>query len=102
MNDEDGAAAPSAFSRRSFLKRMAAIAFAAPVVASFTLDAGRSHAAAQETASYLGNQYFGYGNQWLTTPNEFFVYANQPFPNEYFPNQAAAAGFANQYYPNQL
>ena len=88
MDDGDDQSAAAGVSRRAFLGRMAALAFAVPVISSFTLDA----AAHSGDAHQFANQHFP--NQ--IAPNQFF--ANQGVPTNYFPNQT----FANQYYPNQL
>lgn len=99
MTDEDVTASASQFSRRKFLKRMAGVAFAAPVVASFTLDATRPHAAAEQQTAFYGNQIV-FGNQYLSSPNQFF--ANQVRPTDDFLSQAQVQAFPNEYYPNQL
>jgi hypothetical protein len=77
-------------SRRAFLKRMAALAFAAPVVASFTIE-GIVHASESPHTATFGNQAFP--NQVM--PNQFFA---GHIPTGFFPNEV----YANQYYPNQL
>lgn len=70
-------------SRRSFIKKFAAGAFVAPVIASFALDGMAS-------ASPVPN-----------LPNQGFP--NQTSPNQGFPNQSCAnQGFPNQGFPNQL
>ena len=54
-SDEHGEQAP--YERRAFLKRMAALAFAAPVVSSFLLD-GSAYAGGRDHGNhqYKGNQ----------------------------------------------
>jgi hypothetical protein len=69
-------------SRRSFIKKFAAGAFIAPVIASFALDG----MASASVAPNVPNQNF---------PNQSC--ANQVFPNQGFPNQ----GFPNQLLGNQ-
>jgi hypothetical protein len=97
---------PAELSRRAFLARMGAIAFAVPVITSFTLDAVESGASGQPHAGMpnqlVGNQasagtFFG-GNE----PTASF--ANQTFPNQYGTNALAPTpkqNFANQLYGNQ-
>jgi hypothetical protein len=75
-------------SRRSFIKKFAAGAFIAPVIASFALDG----MASASPVPNLPNQ--GFPNQ--SCPNQ--VFPNQGFPNQGFPNQ----GFPNQMFPNQM
>jgi hypothetical protein len=75
-------------SRRVFITKYAALAFAAPLVASFALD-GVASAAPRIT---MGNQQ-QFPNQQC--PNQFFP--NQKFPNQKFPNQQ----LPNQQLPNQ-
>jgi hypothetical protein len=74
-------------SRRNFIKKMAAVAFVAPVVGSFTMDS----VAFAGSAPYLPNQTFP--NQ--TTGNQTFP--NQTTGNQTFPNQRTG----NQTFPNQ-
>lgn len=79
-------------SRRAFLKRMAALAFAAPVVSSFTIDAV---AHAGDDGRLRSHQIFP--NQIF--PNQFFLEGlGESPPTNFFPNQA----FPNQIFPNQL
>lgn len=103
MTDDEAATSPGGFSRRRFLKGLAGAAFVAPVVVSFTLDAGQSRADREATA-YARNQYFG--NQVSWTPNQYFAnqsetFPNQSFPNQSFPNEYRPQHFPNQYSPNQ-
>jgi hypothetical protein len=87
MDDGDDRSAAAGVSRRAFLGRMAALAFAVPVISSFTLDAAAHSVGAHQFANqYIPNQI---------TPDKFF---SGQVPNQYFPNQT----FACQYYPNQL
>ncbi len=72
-------------SRRSFIKKFAAGAFMAPVIASFALD-GMASASPLPT---FPNQ--GFPNQ--SCANQ--VLPNQGFPNQDFPNQM----FGNQGFP---
>jgi hypothetical protein len=65
-------------SRRVFITKYAALAFAMPLVASFALD-GVASAAPQTT---MGNQQH-FPNQQC--PNQLFP--NQQLPNQQFPNQ---------------
>jgi hypothetical protein len=81
-NHENEGFGSVARSRRSFIKKFAAGAFVAPVIASFALDGMASAAPVPN----LPNQ--GFPNQ--SCPN-------QTFPNQGFPNQ----GFPNQAFPNQ-
>jgi hypothetical protein len=89
MDHREGEEEPEAeVGRRDFLKRMAALAFAVPVVSSFTLDPA-SHT--QQHNKRLAT--LTAGNQ-ICFPNQ--VFSNQTLA--YFPNQT----FPNQYTPNQL
>ena len=94
MDDGDDRSAAAGVSRRAFLRRMAALAFAVPVVSSFTLDSAAHPVGVGpgDAHQFSANQHFP--NQ--IAPNQFF--SNQGVPTNYFPNQT----FANQYYPNQL
>jgi hypothetical protein len=86
-------------SRRVFITKYAALAFATPLVASFALD-GVASAARQTT---MGNQQH-FPNQQC--PNQLFpnqqcpnqLFPNQKFPNQKFPNQQ----LPNQQFPNQV
>jgi hypothetical protein len=78
----------SELDRRAFLKKMAAIAFVAPVISSFTLDAAAS--ADPERDQFRANQFH---------PNQFRP--NQYEPNQYTPNQYAPNLFdPNMFHPN--
>ena len=82
-------------SRRAFLKRMAALAFAVPVISSFALDAASASGGAPHSA---------FSNQPPVTPEEFFgnqVYELQRFPNPAFPYEYGPSQFPNQYVGNQ-
>lgn len=95
MEAESGVGGPlgdRGLSRRTFLKRMALIGFAAPVVASFALDAAYATPTSDDETGADPDLVFG--NQAL--PVNFF--ANQIFPNKLFANQT----FPNQYFPNQF
>jgi hypothetical protein len=92
MDDGDDRSAAAGVSRRAFLRRMAALAFAVPVISSFTLDSAAHPVGVRPVdAHQFANQYMP--NQ--ITPDKFF---SGQVPNQYFPNQT----FACQYYPNQL
>lgn len=73
-------------SRRSFIKKFAAGAFAAPIIASFALD-GMASAAPIPNLPNQGLPNQGFPNQCLP---------NQHFPNQGFPNQS----FGNQGFPD--
>lgn len=93
---EDGGQEKPEVARRDFLKRMAAFAFAVPVISSFTLDA---ISYAGQTSQAHSNQFFpnqSVANQEQCFTNQFF--GNQGFPNQSFANQT----FPNQYSPNQF
>ena len=64
-------------SRRVFIMKYTALAFATPFIASFALDGVASAA----TGADMGNQHFP--NQYK--PNQCLP--NQHFPNQHFPNQ---------------
>ncbi len=81
----------SGLSRRTFLKRMALIGFAAPVVASFALDAAYATPTSDEGGV---DPDLVFGNQ--ASPFQFF--SNQRMPSQQFANQF----FPNQYVPNQF
>jgi hypothetical protein len=63
--------------RRGFIKKFAAAAFIAPVIATFALDG----IASADTNQHHPNQHF----------------PNQHFPNQHFPNQLCPG----EYHPNQ-
>jgi hypothetical protein len=87
MSDGDQGSTDRDVTRRVFLKRMAALAFAVPVVSSFTIDAV-AHAVDERPHQVLANQASPqqfFANQGQLVPNQFF--ANQHFPNQYAPNQ---------------
>ena len=89
----------SGLSRRTFLKRMALIGFAAPVIASFALDAAYATPTSDDGSGADPDLIFG--NQ-QPTPSDFFP--NQ-VPTQYFANQSfpnANQSFPNQYGPNQF
>jgi hypothetical protein len=91
-NHENDGFSGVARSRRSFIKKFAAGAFVAPVIASFALD-GMASAAPVPNLPNQGFPNQGFPNQ--SCPNQIFP--NQGFPNQGFPNQ----GFPNQGFPNQ-
>ncbi len=89
--------------RRSFLKRMAALGFAIPVISTFALesdafaDGGHHHPNQYQPNQYQPNQY--QPNQY--EPNQYRP--NQYQPNQYHPNQYHPNQYhPNQYQPNQL
>jgi hypothetical protein len=88
--DENVEQSDSAEGRRAFLKRMAAFAFAAPVISSFVLDS---------PAFAGGHDQHGHG-KW-GPPNQYGPNQTQkPPPNQYNPNQTVKPP-PNQYNPNQ-
>ena len=88
MTDEE-ATGSADLSRRAFLKRMAVVGFAVPIVTSFALD---GVASADEHRHRHGNQ--GYGNQG---------YGNQYYPNQSLANQVTEVldDILSQLFPNQ-
>jgi hypothetical protein len=74
-------------SRRVFIMKYTALAFATPLIASFALDGVASAA----TGADMGSQRFP--NQFQ--PNQCFP--NQKVPTQHLPNQH----FPNQHLPNQ-
>ena len=68
--------------RRGFIKKFAAAAFIAPVIATFALDG----IASADTNQHHPNQQ---------NPKQHFP--NQHFPNQHFPNQLCPG----EYHPNQ-
>jgi hypothetical protein len=84
MTEEEAAG----LSRRAFLKRMAVVGFAVPIVTSFALD---GVASADDHHHHHGNQ--GHGNQGFGNQG----FGNQGFGNQGFGNQ----GFGNQSLANQ-
>ena len=72
----------SGMNRADFVKRLAAGAFAVPVITSFAMD-GLAQAAPRQQSP---NQAY---------PNQ--TYPNQTYPNQTYPNQT----YPNQSYPNQ-
>jgi hypothetical protein len=74
MTDEE----LSELSRRAFLKRMAVVGFAVPIVTSFALDG----VASARPTSRLGNQS-RFGNQIDFPPVTFPNQANQEFIDEF-------------------
>jgi hypothetical protein len=62
-------------SRRDFLKRMATVAFAVPVIGTFTMDA----------VAMAGTTTKRRRKPHLTMPNQ--THPNQTHPNQCFPNQ---------------
>ncbi len=100
MVEEGDEGAEPGVSRRAFLKRMAVIGFAVPVVSSFALDAAASEP--DHARFHLANQ------SGSTTPYDdyYFTYGNQSppataFPNQYIGNQYEPPGSLGSYYPNQ-
>jgi len=103
-SDRSDIPADVAEGRRAFLKRMAALAFAAPVVASFTLD-GTAFANPPHDKHDSHNQYGQ--NQTVPVkppPNQYgqnqTVPVNPP-PNQYGQNQTGQICEPNQYQGNQ-
>jgi hypothetical protein len=84
----------SAGDRRAFLKRMAAFAFAAPVISSFVLDSP-AFAGGHDQHDQHGHGKSGPPNQY--DPNQ----TQKPPPNQYQPNQTTEPCGPNQYQPNQ-
>jgi hypothetical protein len=86
---EEEAARSADLSRRAFLKRMAVVGFAVPIVTSFALD---GVASAHEHGHDHGNQ--GYGNQG---------YGNQGYGNQSLANQVTEVldDILGQLFPNQ-
>ena len=82
MDEQGSGNRPEAEARRHFLKRMAAIAFAVPVVSSFTLD----------TAAYAEEHTLSGSTQQFSNQN----HPNQRLPNQQIPNQQ----FPNQQFPH--
>jgi hypothetical protein len=74
-------------SRRDFLKRMATVAFAAPVIGTFTMDAV-ANAGTRRRRHHRHRPGCGCPNQ---------TYGNQTYPNQICPNQI----YPNQIYGNQ-
>jgi hypothetical protein len=91
--DEDVVQSDSAGDRRAFLKRMAALAFAAPVISSFVLDSP-AFAGGHDQHDQHGHGRSGPPNQY--DPNQ----TQKPPPNQYQPNQTVKPP-PNQYQPNQ-
>jgi len=85
MTDED-AASSSELSRRAFLKKMAAVGFAVPIVTSFALDG-----VASATDHDHDHRH----------PNQ--TYPNQTYPNQAIPNQIVELvdRVVDQLFPNQ-
>ncbi len=95
MEAESGVGGPPGdrgLSRRTFLKRMALIGFAAPVVASFALDAAYATPTSDDETGTDPDLVFGNQERFAS------FFPNQTYPNQYFPNQT----FPNQYFPNQF
>jgi len=85
MVERGGEDRPESEGRRRFLLKMAAVAFAVPVVSSFTLDA-LSYGAESSAQPKLSNQSF---------PNQ--AYPNQvTLPKQHLPNQVPSQQFPNQ------
>jgi|HubBroStandDraft_1064217.scaffolds.fasta_scaffold521351_1 hypothetical protein len=87
---DDKTTGPKGLSRRAFLKRMAAVGFAVPVVTSFALD-GVASSTDDWSRSRFGNQSFSnqrFGNQTFGnqpgTPNP--NHPNSEFPSHPFPS----------------
>jgi hypothetical protein len=89
MTDEE-AASSKEFSRRTFLKKMAVVGFAVPVVTSFALDGVTSaspekfgkpfHLFPYEPVLTFPNQTYS------TSPNQF-LYTYDQFFDSFYPNQ---------------
>ncbi|MGC8464644.1 MAG: hypothetical protein ACP5O0_01810 [Acidimicrobiales bacterium] len=91
-------------SRRTFLRRMAVLGFAVPIVASFTLDAAYASSTGADDQTGADRDAF-FGNQ--TSPNLFSAEEHQFYGNQYFGNQGGESDFEflrfpNQYLPNQF
>ena len=81
-NETDG----NEVDRRAFLKKMAAIAFVAPVISSFTLDAAAAADSLHHPNQFRPNQYIA--NQYVSNvfdPDHF--HPNMFHPNMHHPNQ---------------
>jgi len=76
MTDEE-AAVSKELSRRAFLKRMAAVGFAVPVVTSFALDG---------IASAGGEYHHHHANMTEVPPNQL-LYEVEEILEEFLPNQ---------------
>ncbi len=102
---ESEIAGNNSISRRKFLKRTAAVVFAAPLIVSFALDASTASSAqttnANDDSGAQSDADVSFGNQFGTHyfPNQAFSYGNQnynplafenvTYPNQYSPNQAS-------------
>jgi hypothetical protein len=90
----------SAHGRRAFLKRMAAFAFAAPVISSFVLDSDAFAGGRNQHGKTPPNQY-GQNQTVQVPPNQYGQnQTGQPPINVYQPNQTVKPP-PNQYGQNQ-
>jgi hypothetical protein len=88
VDGEDVVQSDSAQGRRAFLKRMAALAFAAPVISSFILDSDAVAEGHDRHGKYPDNQYGQ--NQTKGPPNQYGQNQTRqpcPPPNQYGQNQ---------------
>jgi hypothetical protein len=97
--EDDVVQSDSAQGRRAFLKRMAAFAFAAPVISSFILDSDAVAEGHDQHGKYPPNQYGQ--NQTKGPPNQYGQNQTKGRPdnNQYGQNQTK--GPPNQYGQNQ-
>ena len=77
---EEEAAVSKELSRRAFLKKMAAVGFAVPVVTSFALDGIASASGEKE------NFYHHHANMTELSPNQL-LYEVEEILDEFLPNQ---------------
>ena len=93
--DEDVVAPDPTQGRRAFLKRMAAFAFAAPVISSFVLDGPAFAGTHDEHGKCPPNQH-GQNQTGQYQPNQTIL----PYPGQYGQNQTQKIP-PNQYGQNQ-
>jgi hypothetical protein len=97
---DDLAQSDSAHGRRAFLKRMAAFAFAAPVISSFVLDSDAFAGGRDKPGKNPPNQY-GQNQTQKPPPNQYGQNQTQKLPpNQYGQNQTQKLP-PNQYGNNQ-
>jgi hypothetical protein len=105
--DEDVVAPDPTQGRRAFLKRMAAFAFAAPVISSFVLDGPAFAGTRDEHGKCPPNQHGQNQTQTLNPyPGQYGQNQTQtlnPYPGQYGQNQTQKVPCAppNQYGQNQ-
>jgi hypothetical protein len=97
---DDHAQSDSAHGRRAFLKRMAAFAFAAPVISSFVLDSDAFAGGRDQHGKPPPNQY-GQNQTGQIPPNQYGQnQTGQIPPNQYGQNQTGQIP-PNQHGQNQ-